>query len=456
MHDLVFIGFLGALFAMGLRRPFLLILAYVYIDVVSPQRLTYYLLNSVPISLIAVVMAVGGWALADDKTGLRIAPRQVLIVVLMGYCGLTTLAADFPVDAADKWEWVWKSLAFGAFLPLTLRTRLRIEALLLFMLLSAGAIIIVGGIKTVVTRGGGYGELDLMVNNNSGMYEGSTISMAAVALIPLIWWLARHGTIFPPDRRVKVFALALSFACILIPIGTSTRTGLVCVALLAVLELRTVRRKLLYCVGLATLAAAAVPFLPSAFTERMNTIKTYRADESASTRLAVWRWTIDYARQHPFGGGFYAFKGNHLRYELKAEDGKGGTAAAPERIATDQARAWHSAYFEMLGEQGYPGLVLWLAINIAGLFRMEMLRRRLRDPAAPLGWAGSLAGALQSAQLVYMLGASFVGIASNPFFYMLIGTQIGLDSYVARVRRQETGTGIRRRAGASEPALLPA
>ena len=67
VRDLAFIGFLVALFGMGFRRPFLFVLAYVYIDLVSPQRLTYLLLNSVPISLIAVVFAVGGWVLADDK-----------------------------------------------------------------------------------------------------------------------------------------------------------------------------------------------------------------------------------------------------------------------------------------------------------------------------------------------------------------------------------------------------
>ena len=43
-----------------------------------------------------------------------------------------------------------------------------------------------------------------------------------------------------------------------------------------------------------------------------------------------------------------------------------------------------------------------------------------------------------------MLGASFVGIASNPFFYMLIGTQVGLDTYVAGVRRREAVPGLRR------------
>ncbi|MFX8012330.1 DUF5935 domain-containing protein, partial [Acinetobacter baumannii] len=78
--------------------------------------------------------------------------------------GVSTRYADFPVEAADQWDWVWKALAFAIFLPLTLRTRLRIEALLLFMILSAASIIIVGGVKTLAT-GGGYGELNLMVTN---------------------------------------------------------------------------------------------------------------------------------------------------------------------------------------------------------------------------------------------------------------------------------------------------
>ncbi|HEX8485573.1 DUF5935 domain-containing protein [Sphingomonas sp.] len=433
MHDLVFVGFLAAFFACGFRRPFLLVLAYVYIDIVSPQRLTYVLLNAVPISLIAVALAVGAWMVCDDKRDSRFTPRQALILILLGYCYLTTQTADFPVEAAEKWDWVWKALAFAAFLPLTLRTRLRIEALLLFMILSAATIIIVGGIKTAVS-GGGYGELNLMIDNNSGLYEGSTISTVAIAIIPAILWLMKYGTIFRPDWRVKGFGLALIFACLLIPVGTSARTGLLCIALLALLWLRTVKRKALYLGALAALALAAVPFLPSAFTQRMNTIQTYQADESASTRLAVWRWTIDYVKRHPFGGGFEAYRGNRIRYDLKPVD---GAATAPVQ-AVDQARAYHSASFEMLGEQGYPGLALWLLINAIGLVRMEILRRRYRAPDGDQAWAGPLAGALQDGHLIYLLGAAFVGIAFQPFVYMLLGAQIGLDSYLARKRIEAT------------------
>ena len=215
MRDLVFVAFLGVFFAGGFRRPFLFVLVYVYIDIVSPQRLTYVLLNSVPISLLAVAMCVLSWALIDDKKDSRVAPRQILILVLLLYCGITTRTADFPLEALDKWDWVWKALAFAAFLPLTLRTKLRIESLLLFMVLSASSIIIVGGIKTLASGGGGYGSLNLMVSNNSGLYEGSTISTVAIAIIPLILWFAKYGTIFPPDWKVKGFCGALIFSCLL-------------------------------------------------------------------------------------------------------------------------------------------------------------------------------------------------------------------------------------------------
>jgi probable O-glycosylation ligase (exosortase A-associated) len=442
VRDLAFIGFLVALLGLGLKRPFVFVLTYVYIDIVSPQRLTYYLLNSVPVSLIAAGLAILAWAIVDDKTDSRFAPRQGLILLLLIYCGITTRTADFPLEALEKWEWVWKNLAFAVFLPLTLRTRLRIEALLLFMVLSASSIIIVGGIKTLAS-GGGYGELNLMVSNNSGLYEGSIISAVAITIVPIILWLAKYGTIYVPDWRVRIFAAALIFACLLIPVGTSARTGLLCIGLLAVLMLREVKKKMLYLAALALVGMAAVPFLPSAFSERMGTIKTYQADESASTRLAVWAWTWEYAKDHPFGGGFEAFRQNRIRYDTVAVAGQGASTTVTRNVTVDKSRAYHSSYFEMLGEQGYPGLALWLLINVIGLLRMEVLRRRYRQ--GDFAWAGSLAGALQHAQLIYLLGGAFVGIAFQSFLFMLLGAQIGLDSYLSR-RAKETSWRPMRRA----------
>ncbi|MEP6785212.1 MAG: putative O-glycosylation ligase, exosortase A system-associated [Sphingomonadales bacterium] len=433
MRDLAFVGFLLALIGFGFKRPFLFVLAYAYIDIVSPQRLTYLLLNSAPISLIVFALAFLGWAVADDKRGIGIAPRQVLLILLVLYCGYTTSQADFPLPALDKWSWVWKALVFAIFLPFTLRTRLRIESLLLFMVLSAASIIIVGGIKTLAS-GGGYGILNLMVTSNSGLYEGSTLAAVAVAIVPLILWLTKFGTIYPSDIRVKLFAAGLIFACLLIPVGTQARTGLICIGVLAILMLRHTKRRFLYISIVAAGLAIAVPFLPDSFTQRMDTIKGYKADSSASTRVAVWKWTWDYAKDHPLGGGFEAYRSNKLRIEKTEVDGAPGNADVTTVVEYDQSRAYHSAYFEMLGEQGWPGLTLWLMIQIGGLFSMERLRAKTkRDPERE--WMSMLAGALFQAHVIYLVGALFVGIAFQPFVYMLIGAQIGLATYAARERR---------------------
>lgn len=436
MRDLVFVAFLLALIGVGLRRPFVFVLGYVYIDNVAPQRLTYFLLNSVPISLLFAGLAIGAWAVIDDKRDMRFGPRQALILLLLVYCGITTSQADFPVEAAEKWSWVWKALAFAIFLPLTLRTRLRFESLALFMVFSAASIIIVGGIKTLAS-GGGYGTLNLMVTNNTGLYESSIIATVAIAIIPLIFFLMKHSTLFPIDWRVKLFAFALVFSCLLIPVGTQARTGLVCIAVLVLLALRYTKRRLLYLMMIGGLGMAAIPLLPDSFTARMDTIKDYKADESASTRLAVWKWTWDYVKEHPFGGGFNAYLQNNIRYELKDVEGDGAQQEVENKLTVDAARAYHSSYFEMLGEQGFFGLFLWLAIHLLGIVRMEQLYRRYRkrDPDNDQ-WIGALAGALQQGHIIYMAGALFVGIAFQPFVYMLVGMQIGLDTY-ARRRAQE-------------------
>jgi probable O-glycosylation ligase (exosortase A-associated) len=436
VRDLGLIAFLAGLLALGFRRPFLFVLAYTYVDIVSPQRLSYYLLNSIPISLICFVLAVGGWMIADNKSGMRIAPRQWLMILLLGWVAYTTATADLPTDALSKWEWVWKALLFAIFLPLTLRTRLRVEALVLYMVLCAASIIIVGGIKTLGS-GGGYGSLNLMVDSNSGLYEGSTISTVAVAIVPVILWLGKFGTIFPADWRVRLFAGALTFACLLIPIGTETRTGLICIVVLGILMLRATRRRILYLSLIGAIGLIALPLLPSSFTNRMNTIESYQSDNSASTRLAVWAWTWNYVQEHPFGGGFEAYRQNRLVIKLSGEQGIANNSEVSSKIETDKGRAYHSAYFEMLGEQGFPGVGLWLLLHISGLLGMEKLRRQYKKTEPEDAWIAPLATALQHGQIIYLAGALFVGIAFQPFIFMLIGVQIALAEQVRRSRRSE-------------------
>ncbi|WP_324828704.1 putative O-glycosylation ligase, exosortase A system-associated [Qipengyuania zhejiangensis] len=432
MLDLVLLAFLAAMLALGLRRPFVWVLAYIYVDIVAPQKIGWVILPSVKASLVTFVLAFCGWLLFDTKQGSRITFRQGLLLMLLIWCAFTTSIADFPESAATKWAWVWKSMLFALFIPLALRTRLRLESAVLVMVLSLSAIVISGGIKTAL-GGGGYGLLVTLSSDNSGIYEGSTLSAVAVASVPLVWWLARHGSIFPAKNRlVMLFAIALTGACMLIPIGTQTRTGLLCIAFLGVLMMRTVRHRFLYAAAAGVLVLASIPFLPQSYQDRMTTIVDHQSDQSASTRVEVWKWTLRYVAENPLGGGFDSFYGNSFTYETVKQVQNGSVITTERQEVTESGRAFHSAYFEVLGEQGIPGFALWALLHITGLISMERLRRRGRASDDPdmQRW-GSLANALQQVQLVYLMGSLFVGIAYQPFILMVLGVQMALSTLIA-------------------------
>lgn len=433
MLDIAFLAFIGYVLVLGIRRPFLGVLLYVYIDILAPQRIGYSIIASLPVSLIAFAAAFGGWLALDRKQGARFTIRQGLMLALLVYCWWTTGNADFPVEAATKWDWVWKALLFAIFLPLTLTTRARIEGLALMLVLAIATIVIGTGMKTVL-GGGGYENLKFFVNDNSGIYESSTLATVAIGLIPMIWWFVRHGTVFRPHWAVTAFAAALTFACLLVPIGTEARTGLLCIAALGVLMLRYTRHRLLFIAGAGVLGLTALPFLPQSYYERMATITAPGGDESASTRVAVWQWTLDYVDEKPFGGGFDAYRGNRFSYVMPVKQVTGNTTTVEYKEVVDEGRAFHSSVFEMLGEQGWPGLAIWLALHGLGLWQMERIQRRWRgrDDEAER-WIAPFAAALQMGAVIYLVGALFQGIAYQPVMLMLVGLQIGLHSYCQRI-----------------------
>ena len=417
MRDLFMVGVLALLFLAAFKRPFLMTLGYIYTDIVQPQQVSWYLLNSVPVSMIFGASAVLFYLLFDDKRNIRFGPLQWLMLLFLVWVTFTTTRAQLPLPAWQKWDPAWKAIGFAIFLPLVLQTRLRIEAAMMFLVLCIGTITITGGVKTLL-GGGGYGTLNLLVDSNTGLYEGSTISAVAISIIPLILYLYHHNQIVPRSRLTWLLTAGLIFASLLIPIGTEARTGLVCIAVLAGLWWLGTKHKLVYMSAVGLVALMALPLLPTSFTGRMATIETYTADASASTRLAVWGWTLDFVKEHPLGGGFGVYRLNEVKVQLQKQTGEGPVTSTSTAVVTDRARAFHSAYFEVLGEQGYPGLAIFLTMAVVALVQLRRLYKRfVRD--AENQWVASMARALGFTLIIYMVGSLFVGIGFQSTQYYI-------------------------------------
>jgi hypothetical protein len=130
---------------------------------------------------------------------------------------------------------------------------------------------------------------------------------------------------------------------------------------------------------------------------------------------------------HPQGGGFSSYLINVI--ELPA-DGRN-----PPSV--QHGRAFHSSYFEVLGEQGWPGFALFIAASLSTLFSLRRLAKRTRN-IPHLAWCADMSDALQSGLAVFLTAGAFVGIAFQPIFWYFIALSVSLREYVRRVNALST------------------
>lgn len=444
MRDIFLVLILLAFVISSFRVPYFMALGYLWVDFLQPQRMGYYLFNQLPVAMILGAGAFLAYILFDRERRLRLDTLQVLVLLLVGWATLATFGWG-EVDGSAKWDWVSKALLFSVFLPFVLTNRVRIEAALAVMIFSMSAITISGGLKTLM-GGGGYGTLSLLTSASIGLYESSTLAALCCAMIPVVWWFYRHNSLVPPTRLTFLLAAGIIASFLLVIVGAEARTGLVALALLAGLIWLGSRRKLLIACGMGLALVAALPFVPQSFLERMSTIESFEADQSASTRIAVWKWTLDYVGGNPLGGGFDVYKINNVSITLQETTGSEDNRSTTIRTVTDRARAFHSSYFEVLGELGVPGFTMWVSLLIMfylsarrmsrsdkqGRKEMRKSSAEAADDDATTVWVASFGRAMLKFLPVYMVGALFIGVAFNAVFYDLLAVFIAVKTVAAR------------------------
>jgi O-antigen ligase len=117
-----------------------------------------------------------------------------------------------------------------------------------------------------------------------------------------------------------------------------------------------------------------------------------------------------------------------------------------------EGKAFHSIYFEVLGEQGWIGLGIFLSIFAVFFLNMMRIRYRARQ-RDDLAWMGGLASALMQSTLIFLVGAAFSGIAYQPLHYYLIMFAVSLSAVMARVGAVPSRPVVPPQAEASVPYL---
>jgi probable O-glycosylation ligase (exosortase A-associated) len=412
----------GSLLALGGVAPFAVSLAYIWVDIFQPQLVSPTIAMMMPISMITALVAILAYLCGDRGNPPRLGLLTLLLVAWAAWMTLTTSWALFPDHAWKKWDWAFKTVAFTTVLPFVFTSRIRIEAALLVFVCAIMANVLPFAVKAQLS-GGGYGhQLGLVPVNGGWGGEGSTLSTYAFAALPLVTFLQHHSLIAPGRGWMRYVYYSAPALAAIGTIGTFARAGVIAGIVWVAIAWWHSRRKVAVTFVLLGGMVAILPLMGEAWTGRILTTVDAQREDSALGRLLVWQWTWDFAMRNPAGGGFDAYRASYAVTERPD-----GTEFSIE------GKAFHSIYFEVLGEQGWIGLGIFL--SIFAVFFLSMMRVRYRARRREdLAWMGGLASALMQSTLIFMTGGVFSAIAHQPLQYYLIMFAVSLSALMARVR----------------------
>lgn len=408
MRDAALIATLGVLLAAVLAQPFIGVLLWNWIAFMNPHRLAYGFAAELPWAFMVLAATLIGCVMAGE---LRLPPMNattlLLVALMLCFTATSLVALGEPTAVWEKWERSVKVL-LGLLLTMAMITnRLRLHALIWVMVISLGYYGVRGGLFALLT-GGSYrvwGPPQTMITDNNHLAAALLISL------PLMNFLRLQSA----HRAVRIglgVAMALTLLAVVASYSRGALLGLG--AVLGMLWLMSAR-KLLLGAGLALCLTGIVAFMPGGWSERMEGITSYQADESASERLVLWGISWRLALDRPLVGSGFTGPYNRAVVDRVAEGGP--------------ARAVHSIWFELLGEHGFPTFIIWAALSAVGLWHARQLCRLARDHPT-LAWAGDLGRMGMLAIIAYLVSGSFLSLSYWDFYWTLLVVLAGARGLV--------------------------
>ena len=431
----LFLTVLGLL-PLVLYYPFGGVLLWTWISLMNPHRLSWGFFAELPYALIVALVTFVGFAVSRESKKVPMDAFAILTIAFTFWFSLTTLFAlanSYSDIATDMWNRSIKTFAFILFTYMLTTTRRRIEALIWVVVISLGYFGVKGGLFAVLT-GGAY---RVWGPESSFIYDNNHLALALTMVLPLIYYLSTQAT----SRLMKwglLGAMLLTLGAIMF--SYSRGALLACAAMMLVLFWRG-RRKMMTATIVVAIVGIMWAFAPAQWYERMESIGDYEEDASAQGRLTIWQAAFDIAVARPLIGG--GFRATYLQPVVDVYS------------PGVSSRATHSIYFEVLGEQGFIGLALFLGFAIVA-WRQGTWIQKATKHREDLRWANDLARTFQVALTAFLVGGAFLSLAYYDGYYNVLLILAATKRHVAALLAmsgQEAPAPIGRPAAALSPGL---
>jgi len=417
MRDILITAIVLGLLPFILRTPRIGAYLWVWLSMMNPHRMSYGFARDFPFAYLTAVSTLAGFLFAGkERKPFPVSNITLVYLLFFFWMTFTNLFAINTLEVVvERWIFMFKIHLMIWVTLMLIRGRQQIEHLVWVVTLSIGFYGIKGGLWTLTSGGGGghvWGPPDSMIADNNGL------GLATVMLVPFIYYLYQIA----PRRWIRIaMGIAGILMCFSI-FGSQSRGAFL--ALLAMAGLLTLKgkRKILMGSLISAVIVSAMLFMPSSWSNRMDTIQTYDQDASAMSRFYSWETLWNLALDRPLvGGGFVT--DNPIVF---------ATYAPEWGIQMFGGKVWvaHSSYFQVLGDHGFPGLLLYLLFGIFTWRRASKLAQETKDDPEFGSWVPLLMRMVQVSMTGFAVGGAFLSLVHFDLIYYIVSYVILVDATV--------------------------
>jgi len=417
LRDLLLSAVLVILIPLSLFRPFIGALGWTWVSYFNPHLLTWGFTRQLPVAMLIAIPTMVGMLFARNRRLPPFTRETVLLLALWLWFGVTTVhtyftplfSHHFPETLEQYW-YVTKIILMTVVCMMLVTNRQRLRWWYLVTLGSLGYYALKGTAFGIVTGG----QYRVYGPGSSMIADNNELALALNICLPMFYFLAQEE-----QSRIMSLAFRAGFVCSIVAIVlTYSRGGLLGLAVVLFMLALQSRYKVRAAVAMALIGLLILAYAPETWMERMRTITMAPAtDPSALGRIRAWQLASDLATDYPLtGGGFRTFTLQlYERYNLG-----GKFILGP-----------HSIYFQVLGEHGFVGLLLFLVLCGCAFLSCGKIVRRYSGKDTPT-WPIAYAKALRASFAAFFISGAFLGRAYFDLFFQLVATVILVKALARR------------------------
>jgi probable O-glycosylation ligase (exosortase A-associated) len=362
--------------------------------------------------MIFALVTMIGYVFMTNKPKVKFNGIFISMILLLMLVTLSSIFHQgFDILVWARWDSFFKATIFFVFVFLIVEKRLHIDALMWACVLSVTATAAKQGFK-VLFSGGGH----VVYGMSSTFNDNNLSAFAALMCIPFTLYLI---SIYKDKFILKWGLIGAIAVSVLFILGSDSRGGLLGLLVLAGFFFLKSNNKGALIIAFIAVGALGLSLMDASWFERMNTITEATEDDSFMGRVIAWKFAILMAINDPLtGGGFDSIAYSPTWTALMSNWHLVSFIDTPYPTKGHVA---HSIYFQVLGDLGILGFIvffsiIWKTFNVMGQLTKED------------NWMAEMAVYTKLSIVCFLVAGAALSVAYNEIVFMLVGLTSALVS----------------------------